>query len=104
MSCQAHQYSGKPCRKSTSGPVPASTTWNRLPLAPTNRWVHGPSTSTHDSSTWALMTDSLGATRTAPRSAAQETLICMVVPLCFRIVTLTPTAGSFTPQAAAGPS
>src|SRR5687768_4502852 len=69
MPCHAHQNSGKPCRKSTSGPAPASTTWNRLPLAPTKRWVHGPSTSTHDSSTWALMRDSLGPWSHPNRSA-----------------------------------
>src|ERR1700760_2119611 len=56
MSCQAHQNSGNPCRNSTSGPLPPSTTWKRLPLAPTKRCVHGPSTSTPESS----MAPSLG--------------------------------------------
>src|SRR5580704_1177513 len=34
---------------STSGPSPASAMWNRLPLALTVRWLHGPASWTADS-------------------------------------------------------
>src|SRR5580704_10885779 len=34
---------------STSGPSPASAIWNRLPLALTVRWLHGPASWTADS-------------------------------------------------------
>src|SRR5580704_11485469 len=46
---QVHQNCGKPCSMSTSGPSPASAMWNRVPLALTVRWLHGPASWTADS-------------------------------------------------------